>query len=64
MKPQMFIHSQSCDPAVHKLCVEIASRCTNIIRPLLRQEEVGECLREMYIAARETLDKPKPQAEV
>ena len=58
MKPQMFIQSQSCDPAVHKLCIQLASRCTNIIRPLLRHEEVGECLQQMYIAARQTLDTP------
>ena len=53
-----------CDPSVHKLCMEIASRCTSIIRPLLRQEEVGEALREFYIAARQVLDKPQPQPEV
>lgn len=64
MKPQMFIHSQSCDPAVHKLCIEIASRCTNVIRPLLRQEEIAECLREMYIVARQILDKPPTTPEV
>jgi hypothetical protein len=64
MTPQMFIQSQSCDPSVHKLCMDIASRCTSVIRPLLRQEEVGECLREMYIVARQVLDKPPTQPEV
>lgn len=51
---------QSIDPAVHDLCVRLARRFTDIIRPLLRQEEVGECLREAYTAAREEIEKPKP----
>ena len=53
----MFIH-KSCNPAVHRICVEISRKCTDIIRPLLRQEKVGECLREFYMAAREVIDKP------
>ena len=57
MKPQMMIYSQACDPALHALCLELASRCTNIVRPVLRHEEVGHCLQQMYIAARQTLDK-------
>jgi hypothetical protein len=54
----MITHSESCNPAVHALCIRIARKCTDIIRPLLRQEEVGECLREFYLAAREVIDKP------
>jgi hypothetical protein len=46
------------DPVVHRLCTEIARKCTAIIQPLLRQEEVGECLREFYLAAREVIEKP------
>jgi hypothetical protein len=47
-----------CDPAVHDLCIRIARKCTGIIQPLLRQEEIGECLREFYLAAREVIEKP------
>ena len=50
------------DPAVQELCVRIARKCTGIIEPLLRQEEVGECLREFYMAAREVIDQKPPQA--
>jgi len=53
-----------CDPAVHRVCTEIARKCTGIIQPLLRQEEIGECLREFYLAAREVIEKkatPEPE---
>jgi hypothetical protein len=60
----MIQQNAPCDPAVHKLCIEIARKCTAIIQPLLRQEEIGECLREFYMAARESLDKPTPPREV
>lgn len=53
-----------CDPAIHKACMEIACKCTAIISPLLRQEEVGEAMREFYLAARQVLDKPKPIPEM
>lgn len=49
--------SRSADPAVHRVCMELAKRFTDIVRPLLRQEEVGECLRESYTAAREVIEK-------
>lgn len=54
----MFIHSESCNPAVHRICVEIARKCVAIIEPLLRQEEKAEAVREFYMAAREVIDKP------
>jgi hypothetical protein len=54
----MIRQNDSCNPAVHNLCIAIARKCTDIISPLLGQEEVNECLREMYLAAREILDKP------
>lgn len=60
----MIQQNAPCDPAVHALCINLARRCTAIIEPLLRQEEVGECLREMYAAIREELEKPKPTEEV
>ena len=60
----MIQQNASCDSAVHKACMEIAIRCTSIISPLLRQEEVGEALREFYIAARQVLDKPPAQPEI
>ena len=53
-----------CDPAVHELCMRLARSFTAIIKPLLRQEEVGECLREAYMAAREIIDKPPTRPEV
>jgi hypothetical protein len=46
------------------MCTEISRKCTAIIKPLLRQEEVGECLREFYLAAREVIDKPPQTPEV
>ncbi len=58
----MFIECQSADPAVHNLCVRIAIRCTEIIKPLLRQEEVNEALTEFYRAARVEIEK-KPGRE-
>ncbi len=54
----MFIECQSADPAVHRICIEIAKRCVNVIRPLLRQEEVHCALTEFYRAAREAIEKP------
>jgi hypothetical protein len=63
MKPEMWVKSQACDPALHTVCTQLANRCTNIIRPLLRNEEIGECLKLMYIAAREVLDKPPVKTE-
>jgi hypothetical protein len=58
----MFIECQSADPAVHNLCIRIARRCTDIIRPLLRQEEVREALTEFYRAARDEIEK-RPAAD-
>lgn len=60
----MIHQSAPCDPAVHNLAITLARKCTAIIQPLLRQEEVGECLREMYLAIREEIEKKPPQAEV
>jgi hypothetical protein len=54
----MIQQSAAVDPGIHRICTELAKKCTDIIRPLLRQEEVGECLREFYMAAREVIDKP------
>lgn len=59
----MIIHTQAADPAIHALSVKLARKCTVIISPLLRQEEIGECLREMYMAIREELEK-KPSREL
>ena len=53
----MIQRNVACDPAVHDLCIRIARKCTGIIEPLLRQEEIGECLREFYMAAREVIEK-------
>jgi len=60
----MFIECQSADPAVHNLCVRIAIRCTEIIKPLLRQEEVHEALTEFYRAARLEIEKREPIGEL
>jgi hypothetical protein len=48
---------RSTDAALHDLSIKLARRCTSIIEPLLRQEEISECLREMYVAIREELEK-------
>ena len=53
-----------CDPAVHELCMRLARRFTDIIKPLLRQEEVGECLREAYLTAREEIEKKPGVQEI
>ena len=53
---------EPCDPAVHSLAARLAEKCTDIIKPLLRQEEVGECLREMYLVIRTEIEK-KPGRE-
>jgi hypothetical protein len=58
----LIYQNQPCDPAVHSLCMRLARKFTDIVRPLLRQEEVGECLREAYMAAREEIEK-KPGRE-
>ena len=55
--------SRSADPAVHSLCIRLAERFTHIVRPILNQSEVGECLREAYLAAREILEKPPGRQE-
>ena len=60
----MFIECQSADPAVHNLCVRIAIRCAEIIKPLLRQEEVREALTEFYRAARLEIEKREPIEEL
>lgn len=60
----MFIESQPCDPAVHRLCVTIAKRCVHIIQAVLREEERGDALREFYRVCREEIDKPKSAGEV
>ncbi len=57
------IHDRATDPAVHRVCIDLARRFTDIVRPLLRPEEVGECLRESYAAAREVIEKPLKQEE-
>jgi hypothetical protein len=52
-----------CDPAVHATAIALARRCVAIIEPLLRQEEVGEALREFYLVIRPSLEayyKEKP----
>ena len=51
------------DPVLHSLSIRIARRCTDIISPLLRQEEVGEALREFYMAAREEIEKMPEREE-
>jgi hypothetical protein len=61
MKSQMFIQSQSCDPAVHRLCCTIANRCVWIIQACLREEERIEAAREFYLVCRQLLDKPAGQ---
>lgn len=60
----MIQQNAPCDPAVHSLCLALAQKFTDIVKPLLRQEEVGECLREAYMAARELIDKPPTKSEV
>jgi len=57
MKQEMVILSQSCDPVLHKRRLDIASRCTRIIRPF------GERLSEIYCATRTVLDGPTVHAE-
>jgi hypothetical protein len=56
----MFIDSQSANPEIHALAIRIAKRCTDIIRPLLRQEEVGDALNEFYRACRTELETKRP----
>ena len=58
----MFIESQSADPAIHEVSVNIANRCVWIISALLRDEEKLDAQREFYRVCREELDK-KPGRE-
>ena len=53
-----------CYPAVHSICIQIASKCLWIIQGCLREEERGDALEAFYLAAREILDKPQPEPEV
>ena len=53
----MFTSSQPTDAKTHDTAVAIARRCVGIIETILRPEEVQECLREFYAAARLELDK-------
>lgn len=56
-----FIQNQPCDPHTHELCQRLARRFTDIVSPLLRQEEIGECLREAFLVALEELRRdPRP----
>jgi hypothetical protein len=60
----MIQQNTPCDPALHDLCVRLARSFTDIVKPLLRQEEVPECMREAYLVARQILDKPPTPPEV
>lgn len=60
----MIMQSDPCDPAVHSLSVKIAWAALDIIKGLLREEEKGEFLREMYLAVRAELEKPKGAEEL
>ena len=61
----MYIESQSTDPAVHALCVKIATRCVWVIQAILREEERGLAANEFYRVCREEIDKkPLRQPEV
>lgn len=56
----MFMDNQPASPEIHALAIRIARACTDIIRPLLRQEEIGDCLGEMYRACRIELEAKRP----
>ncbi len=58
----MFIEGQSADPAVHRVCIEIAKRCVWVIQAVLREEERHLAAQEFYRVCREELDK-KPGRE-
>ena len=60
----MFIESQSADPAIHALCVKIATRCVWVIQAVLREEEVIAAQTEFYRVCRDELGKRsrKPEA--
>jgi hypothetical protein len=59
-----FIDSQSCDPALHALCVQIARKCVWVVKACLREEERMLAVREFYKVAREALEKPKREEEL
>lgn len=60
----MIQQNAPCDPAVHALCIQIARKCLWIMQGCLREVERRDALEAFYLAAREALDKPQPQAEV
>ncbi|WP_169979756.1 hypothetical protein [Tautonia rosea] len=51
-----FIQSEAANPAIHDKAIRIAQACTEIIRPLLRQEEIAVACNEFYMAARAVLE--------
>ena len=57
---------RAADPAVHKLCATIASRCTRVIQAVLRDDERHLAASEFYMIAREEIEKgregPEPEA--
>jgi hypothetical protein len=53
----MIQHNQTCNPAVHELCIRIARRCVWIIQAVLREEEWGIAREEFYKVCREEIDK-------
>jgi hypothetical protein len=55
----VFVESQSADPAVHRLSINIARRCLHIIQAVLREEERGDALREFYRVVREEIEKSR-----
>jgi hypothetical protein len=46
------------DPVIQNTAKRCARRCVAIIEPLLRQEEIGEAMREFYLAIKEELEVP------
>jgi hypothetical protein len=55
---------QAADPAVHKLCCNLATRLLLLIKPRLRFHESDRVMEALYSICREEIDKPARLEEV
>ena len=53
----MLIHSEACDPRVHRAAIGMARRCRHIIQACLREEEWSDADFEFYMIIREGVEQ-------
>jgi hypothetical protein len=52
----MFVENRPADPRVHEAAMRMAKRFVWVIQAILREEERGDALREVYMIARQELE--------